>query len=217
MLEILKKNDKSELDKYKQFVSSHVKGHFMQSPEWATVKNNWTWQAVVQKNEQGEIVGALSVLIRKVPGIPFTIMYAPRGPVCDIHDKIVMANLMGGVQALAVKYRAYVFKIDPDVPADDKEFMALMGAFGFQVHGDSKNFDEIQPRFVFRLNVEGKTEDEVFAAFQSKTRYNIRVAKKHEVTVKICDKSHLDEFLPIMNQTGNRDGFATVQKNTLNV
>lgn len=205
-MEILKKED---INAYKAFVESNEKGHFMQGPEWGIVKGAWKWEAIVDKNEKGEIVGALSVLIRRVPGLPYTLMYAPRGPVCDINNKEIIANLIAGVRALAIKYKAYIFKIDPDVVSTDKNFIALMGSFGFELHGDGKNFDGIQPRFVFRLNVEGKTEDEVFASFQSKTRYNIRVALKHNVEVKIMDKSSLSEFVPIMQTTGNRDGFAT--------
>lgn len=205
-MEILKQN---EIEAYKAFVESNEKGHFMQGPEWSKVKNAWKWEAVVEKDENGKIIGAISVIIRRVPGLPYTIMYAPRGPVCDIHDKELLAKLIGGVRALAVKHKAYIFKIDPDVLSSDKTFMAIMGSFGFELHGDGINFDSIQPRFVFRLNVEGKTEDEVFASFQSKTRYNVRVALKHNVEVKICDKSALSEFVPIMSETGTRDGFAT--------
>lgn len=208
-MEILKQQDTEAYKAYKEFIEKSQKGHFMQGPEWGKVKSAWTWEAIVEKNPDGEIVGAMSVLIRRVPGLPFTIMYAPRGPVCDVHDRDVFARLIAGVRALAVKYNAYVFKIDPDVPVTDKEFMALMGSFGFELHGDGKNFDDIQPRFVFRLDVEGKTEEEVFASFHSKTRYNIRVAQKHSIEVKIADKSALNEFLPIMRTTGERDGFAT--------
>jgi len=205
-LEILSQKN---LEEYKRFIESNPKGHFMQGPEWGKVKKDWKWEAVVERNAEGEIIGGLSLLIRKVPGLPFTIMYAPRGPVCDIHDKNVIAALIGGARALAIKYKSYILKMDPDVLASDKEFMAIMGSFGFELHGDGKNFDSIQPRFVFRLNIEGKTEDEIFAAFHSKTRYNIRVAKKHNVEVKVMDKSALPDFVKLMEETGKRDGFAT--------
>ena len=205
-MEILKEKD---LDAYRQFIKSSEKGHFMQTPEWGTVKSAWKWEAVIEKNPDGQIVGAMAVLIRRVPGLPFSLMYAPRGPVCDIRNREVFARLIGGVRALAVKHKAYLFKIDPDVVATDKDFLSMLSSFGFALHGDGKNFDDIQPRFVFRLNIAGKTEEEVFAGFQSKTRYNIRVAQKHGIEVKIMDKQALKEFVPIMRETGNRDGFAT--------
>jgi lipid II:glycine glycyltransferase (peptidoglycan interpeptide bridge formation enzyme) len=205
-LEILKKEN---IEEYNKFVQKNQKGHFMQSTQWGAVKTAWKQEIVVSRNKDGEIVGGIAVLIRKVPAIPYTLMYAPRGPVCDVHNKEIVTDLFAGVRALGVKNKAYLFKIDPDVSVDDKEFMALMGSFGFELHGDGKNFDEIQPRFVFRLNIEGKTEDEVLASFQSKTRYNIRVALKHNVEVKICGKEALKDFVPIMRTTGSRDGFAT--------
>lgn len=184
----------------------------MQSPEWAAVKNEWKWKGIVQRDDSGAIVGALGVLIRKVPGLPFSLLYAPRGPVCDISDRKTLEALLSGVRLLARQYHGYEFKIDPDVPVADLDFRQLMLSLGFKLDTGGKNFEGIQPRFVFRLNVEGKTEDELMAAFHSKTRYNIRVAVKNGVQVKVRGKEALDEFLPIMQTTGERDGFATRPK-----
>lgn len=205
-MEILQQKD---MDAYRAFVQAHPKGHFMQSPEWGQVKSEWKWEAVVEKNAEGAIIGSIAVLIRQVPFLPVTLMYAPRGPVCNLDDTDTLAKLIGGVRALAIKYHAYLFKIDPDVLKTDAAFVEKMRALSFTLHDGGKNFDEIQPRFVFRLNIEGKTEDEIFKAFSSKTRYNVRVAKKHGVEVKVCGKQALSEFVPIMRTTGQRDGFAT--------
>lgn len=208
-MEIISQN---KLGEYRAFVEKSPKGHFMQQPEWGSVKSDWRWAGIAERGPGGEIVGALSVLVRKVPGTPFTLLYAPRGPVCDLHDRKTVAALFGGAKLLAKKYRAYEFRIDPDVPASDADFRALMASLGFRLVSGGKNFEEIQPRFVFRLNVEGKTEEEIFAAFHSKTRYNIRVAIKNGVEVKVRGKEALDEFLPIMRETGVRDGFPTRPK-----
>ncbi|MGN0294533.1 MAG: lipid II:glycine glycyltransferase FemX, partial [Lachnospiraceae bacterium] len=50
-------------------------------------------------------------------------------------------------------------------------------------------------------------EDEVMAMFKPKTRYNIRLAKKKGVTVKICGKEAVPDFYKIMVETGARDQF----------
>lgn len=184
----------------------------MQGPEWGKVKNNWKWAAVVERDAQGAIAGGISVLIRPVPGLPYTLLYAPRGPVCDVHDTQLIRSLLAGVRELARKHHAYLFKMDPDVPVSDERFLSEMLALGFRRTGGGKNFEGIQPRFVFRLNVEGKSEEEMMAFFHSKTRYNIRLAVRHHVEVKVADKAALDEFLPIMRDTGLRDGFATRPK-----
>ncbi|MDR3552485.1 MAG: peptidoglycan bridge formation glycyltransferase FemA/FemB family protein [Clostridia bacterium] len=201
-----------QIEEYRAFIEAHAKGHFMQQPEWAAVKNEWKWQGIAQRDASGQIVGALSVLIRPLPGLPFTLMYAPRGPVCDVHDKETVSALLTGVRQLAKKYRAYEFKVDSDVPSSDSDFIQMMLALGFRLHTGGKNFEGIQPRFVFRLNIEGKNEQEVMARFHPKTRYNIRVAVKNGVEVRVCGKEALDEFLPIMHETGMRDGFPTRPK-----
>lgn len=184
----------------------------MQGPEWGKVKNNWKWAAVVERNAQGAIAGSIAVLIRPVPGLPFTLMYAPRGPVCDLHDTAMLRALLAGVRELARRHRAYLFKMDPDIPVSDEAFLSEMLALGFRRTGGGKNFEGIQPRFVFRLDVAGKSEEEMMAVFHSKTRYNIRLAVRHHVEVRVADKSALDAFLPIMRETGSRDGFATRPK-----
>lgn len=49
--------------------------------------------------EDDRVVGALSVLIRPLP-IGFSLMYAPRGPVCDRNDPYAMACLLGAADDL---------------------------------------------------------------------------------------------------------------------
>ena len=72
--------------KLEEFLQSHPKSHFMQSFEWTKVKANWKHEFVVAYDDKDNIVGAMMVLIRKVPGLPYTLMYSPRGPVCDIYN-----------------------------------------------------------------------------------------------------------------------------------
>ena len=84
----------SEEDKkeYKKFLEEHERGNFQQALEWAEVKKpNWKPEVILAEGKQKEIIGSLCVWIRKMP-IFGNIMYASRGPVCDIHDMAVMIN-----------------------------------------------------------------------------------------------------------------------------
>ena len=90
------------LSEYEQFIQSHPKGHFMQSPQWAAVKKNWRNEIIVER-ENGQIVASLSFLIRRLPSTPYHIMYAPRGPVCDIHDTAMVRKLIEDTRVLAKK------------------------------------------------------------------------------------------------------------------
>lgn len=193
---------------YEQFVQNHPKGHFCQSEKWAMLKDNWKHETVTAEDENGNIKGLMSILIRKMPVVPYTMMYAPRGPVCDVHDKETIAELTEKIRGLAKKYNAYVMKIDPDVSVEDKEFMQIMSECGYKLQDTGKNFEGIQPKFVFRLNVEGKTEEEVFSIFHTENRRKIRIARdKMGVEVKIGTRDDLPEFHKIMVETGLRDKF----------
>lgn len=199
------------LAEFEQFNQSHPKGNFAQSSYWAKQKPMWTWRAIACRGADGAICGTLSVLIRKVPGLPYTMMYCCRGPVCDPDDRETFSQLLDHAKKLAKEYRSYVIKIDPDIPVQNTAFSDMMHSFGFRSKEGGKNFEAIQPKFVFRLNIEGRSNEELLASFHQKTRYNIRLAIKKGVEVRICGKEMVPEFARLMLETGVRDGFVTRQ------
>ena len=200
--------DDSNREKFIEFNQKHPKGHFLQSPEWAKLKSEWKNEVVLSEDKDGNIKGAMSILIRKVPYINSSIMYSPRGPVCDIHDKETFQELVDGAKELAKKYNAFIFRVDPDIPDNDEEFKKIAQEVGFKLKEDVKDFNEvIQPRYVFRLNVKDKTEEELLKSFHEKTRYNIRLAGRKGVTIRDGNREDLKDFYKIMQETGNRDNF----------
>ncbi len=214
MTEIINEKTVSE---YEAFVQSHPKGNFAQSSYWAKQKSAWLWRAVACRGEDGKIKGTVSVLIRKMPGFDklpgarCSMMYASRGPVCDIDDYATMDELFAKVKELAKEYRAYVFKIDPDIPSSETAFSDYMRKYGFECKAGGAEFEAIQPRYVFRLYLNGRSEEELLASFHQKTRYNIRLAMKKGVQVEVCGKEMVPEFGKLMLTTGVRDGFVTRQ------
>jgi lipid II:glycine glycyltransferase (peptidoglycan interpeptide bridge formation enzyme) len=200
--------NEGNLEKYKEFLQSHKKGHFLQSPEWAKLKSEWKNEVVLVEDNNGNICGSMSLLIRKIPFINSSIMYSPRGPVCDIHDKKVLSELVNSAKELAKKYKSFIIRIDPDISNTDEEFKGIAKEIGFNIKENVKDFNEvIQPRYVFRLDVKDKTEEDLMKSFHEKTRYNIRLASKKGVTVREGNKDDLKIFHRIMIETGDRDNF----------
>lgn len=192
---------------YTDFLEKHERCNFQQSLEWGKVKTNWIKEVVLAEDENHKIIGSICVWIRKMP-IFGNMMYASRGPVCDIHNEDVLKQLTEGVRELGKKYNAFVFRMEPDIKKDDKEFREIVEKIGYKVKDDAKDFkDEIQPRFVFRLDIKGKTEDEILAGCHQKTRYNIRLAKRKGVEIREGNREDLKDFHKIMIETGSRDGF----------
>lgn len=197
------------LAEYEAFIASHPKGHFAQSSMWGKVKSAWTWRAIAVRGEDGKIKGSCAFLIRKAPLVGAAMLYACRGPVCDLEDKATLDQLMEGAKALAKEVKGYVIKIDPDVSHENEAFRKLLESYGFILTGTGKNFEGAQPKFVFRLYLNGRTEEELLASFTQKHRYNIRLAVKKGVEVKLCGLEMVDEFTRIMVETGVRDNFVT--------
>ena len=198
----------AKIPEYEAFLQSHPKGHFAQSVLWAKQKPMWTWKAIVSRRPDGSIKGSMAVLIRKiVPALPYTMMYACRGPVTDLDDRETLQDLMDGAKQLAKQYHSYVIKIDPDVPSSETGYRQLLEEQGFRLTGGGAEFDAIQPQYVFRLNTAGKTAEELLMALPQSTRRKVRTAEKKGVTMKICGKEAVPEFAALMLETGLRDGF----------
>ena len=197
-----------ELEEYEEFVKNHPKGHFAQSLKWAELKKEWKHEIVTVRDENGKIQAAMLLLIRKIPVFKNTIIYSPRGPVCDVHDERLLSELIKKAEEVVKKNKGFLLQLDPDVPNNDMEFKKIVKNNGFNVIEKLTNLNKVlQPRIVFRLNLKDKTEDEIFKEFHSKTRYNIRLAMKKGVTIRVGNREDIAEFEKLMEITGKRDNF----------
>lgn len=210
MIQLITETQPQQIAQMDAFVRAHPKGHFLQSPAWRSVKTQWHWRGVLVR-QGSEMTGALSLLIRQLPG-GLSLLYAPRGPVCEPKDRETLAQLFQGAREIAQETGSCALLLDPDILESDHAFGSSMEAMGFQLR-QAAGFDGTQPRFVFRLDVAGKSEDEVFAGFGSKTRYQVRLARRRGVKVvswagnQEIPEAALTQFSALMEETGARDHF----------
>ena len=209
-MEFLDFSSSEERNEYECFVQNHTAGSFTQSSAWSEVKNNWIHEAIIIRDDQLKIKASMLVLIKQVPVLGFSILYSPRGAVCDFHDKDVLSELKEGVQVLAHRYHAYLFKCDPCVLSTDQATIQAIQDLGLKIRSDLGE-KTIQCRCNYMLDIKNRTADEVFQSFHSKWRYNIHLAERKGVVCHFYENDaavdKLDDFYPLMQETGKRDGF----------
>ena len=207
-MKVKNKNCDEELE-IDNFLENSKNLHFLQSKQWAKVKDNWKNEFVVVRNEENNIVGTASVLLRKVPVIHKYIMYSPRGFTCDCLNEDILMKFTEEFRRIAKDYNAFIFRTDPDVLSSDKNFENMMKKIGYkQKRKYKKGCDDIvQPKYVFRLDIKDKTQEDLLKSFKEKTRYNIRLAIKKGVNIRRGEKEDLTIFYKILQETSKRDKF----------
>ncbi len=203
---ILDFNNKKEVKEYEDFVLNYKGASFMQDLCWGKVKDNWTEEAVYLRGKDGKISAAMLVLIQKIKKTNVSMMYSPRGPVCDAYDIDTINKLIEEAKPLAKKYNAFVFKFDPQVIYKEELNKLYLDA-GYKTSGYKPAPDSmIQPSHNMVLNIDSKTEEELMKGFAEKTRYNIRLSGRKGVTVRFSrSKEDLKTFYDIYKITTIRD------------
>lgn len=203
---------KQYISEYERFVSLNTFGNFTQSENWCKIKCEWQSERIIVRNKNENIVGTMQILIKNIPVMRTTLMYAPRGPVCDFHNFEILSKIISEAKLLAKKYNAYMLKIDPMIDYTDTEAINNLRKLGFEYNADTPEDNTIQCQRNYILDIKNKTEDEVFSSFHSKWRYNIRLASRKGVLCGYYGVEKLDDFCKLMQETGKRDGFSIRSK-----
>ena len=200
------------LGEFDRFVAGQTNGHIMQTSLWPGVKSCWEHHAFIVRGASGEIISGMSILMRKLPYFGFSLAYAPRGPVYDTRGESSLTELLAGVKQFCKAHGCCSLICDPYIRKNQSHFHNIAAQLGFRTYDSAVKFDNVQPQFVMSLDIKDKTADELLASFNSKTRYNLRLAGRKGVTVSVCGTAHLDDFYSLMLTTGKRDHFTVRPK-----
>ena len=188
--------------------------HALQSWVWGAFKARWGWQArpLAWCDNQDAPLAAALVLQRQAAGLPFSVLYVPKGPILDYEDEPLRRHVLAQLEALARRERAIFVKIDPDVATSrglEPETPVPLGlAFVAQLKERGWRFSEEQIQF--RNTVElalDRPEEEILAAMKSKTRYNIRLAGRKDVVVHRGTPADFPTIAAMYETTAKRDDF----------
>ncbi len=204
-------------DAWSAAVRTFVAPHVLQSWAWSAFKTRWGWSAQrLLLNTSGrpeQPIAAVSVLKRKIPRTPYSILYAPRGPILDYRNSEARRIVFDNLARLARQERALFIKVDPEVVLGrdiepglpDPDGMALVSEL--EQWGWRYSRDQVQFRNTVLLDLT-RPEEELLAGMKQKTRYNIRLAGRNGVTVRPGDPSDFRGIAEMYRETAGRDGFA---------
>lgn len=181
--------------------------HLLQTWEWGEVKaqTGWTAQRLLwTQPATGAPAAAASLLLRRIGRLPWGVAYVPKGPLLDWDDPTTAELALAGVEATARQRRAIFVKIDPDVdPASlaGQRLVTTLRRRGWQASAE-----QIQFRNTALLNL-AAGEEALLAGMKPKWRYNIRLAERRGVQVRLGSPADLPAFYALYAETGSRDGF----------
>lgn len=197
----------SEADaEWDAFVAGHPKGSVLQTTNWARLKNRFGWssQRVWLRKERRLTAGA-QILFRSAALGMLKIGYIPHAPLVDWHDDEQVRVLLNQIDQAAYQHRAGILKIEPLIWQGEltpEMWSKVQSSIG--TAADSG--DSIQPPKTILIDLEPPL-DQIMARMKSKTRYNIRLAAKKEVTVRQGELADITVFNQLMRLTGDRDQF----------
>lgn len=181
-----------EVTKDKRNEYNFVVSHPLQSYEWGEFREK-TGVKVVRRAfiVDEKIVDGFTLTIHKVPKTKFTIGYLPKG-------KAPTQELLSELKKIGRENNCIFIQLEPNVTSDTKPI------------GRKELFPSFHPlftKYTFVLDI-SPSEDELLKKFHPKTRYNIKVAQKHNVTVtEEISESAFKEYLRLTEETTRRQQF----------
>jgi peptidoglycan pentaglycine glycine transferase (the first glycine) len=187
------------------FVAAHPHGSILQTDAWARLKNRFGWSSQrVWLRRDGQLVAGAQLLFRSLALGILKVAYMPHGPLVDWQDEEQVAVLFNQIDQAMYQRGASILKMEPFIwqgEANGQQWQAICQQYGLLTDTDT-----IQPPRTMMIDLR-PSEEEILMAMKQKTRYNIRLAERKEVTVREGTADDLPIFIRLIKETGQRDGF----------
>ncbi len=229
---ILKKNiDKTE---YQTFIKESKNVSFMQSSNWAAVKDNWkSFRLGLYQNDN--LIAVALLLIKKLSKNIY-IGYVPRGYVIDFSNKEILAEFTKEIKKVAKEEHCYMIKIDPNfcfhetsiieiekntstnIPIlfskNSQTFHQNLLELHYKHKGYPKSISKtLQPRYHMMIplinhDLEQLTNEEIKNTFKKRIRSYLGSYHSNRGVFyeHTTDSNQLDEFISVLNATEKRQG-----------
>jgi lipid II:glycine glycyltransferase (peptidoglycan interpeptide bridge formation enzyme) len=208
-------------EEWNAILSSLPGAHILQTWQWSSLKADVGWQPLpcLWRTNDGQPAAAAMVLkrslSRRFPLNRLNILYIPKGPIMDWTDRSLRQVVLSDLENLAKQQGAIFVKIDPDLwlgtgepgtseQADDEtgaEAVRMLDELGWVY-----SVDQIQFKNTVLLDLT-LSEEELLAAMKQKTRYNLNLAARKGVAVRLGEEADFHQLYKMYAETSLRDGF----------
>ena len=174
-------------------------GHIIQS---------WTWGEFRKKTgvkllrigyfKNGKLKSCYQVTFHKIPFTKFTVGYLPK-------SKIPEKEVLRFLTKVAKSNNAIFVKLEPNVIKDTAEAKRVKELLSN--NNVTQSNKAIFASHTFLIDLE-KSEEQLLSAMHPKTRYNIRVARRHGVKIEeVNDTKSFEIFIKLQKETAARQNF----------
>ena len=170
-------------------------------------------------SDRSDIQAACLILKRTISmggmSARLSILYSPKGPLLDWTDEALRTRVLSDLQSFAKKEGTIFLKIDPDVvlatgvPASEDEAVDSKGQTikaELERRGWRYSSDQIQFKNTVLIDLT-PSEEALLARMKQKTRYNVRLAQKKGVALRVGTLDDLRMLYKMYAETSVRDGF----------
>lgn len=180
------------------FVEGSATPTHLQTTAWARVKASGGWKPMRLIADGGSGPIGAQVLVRRIGPGPFSIGYAPRGPIATAFDEASLLAFTTTLRQAARRHRLTHVTSDPALEGSDAA--TVFRALGWRPsdpiqHDRSRLVDLTRP------------EDELWAALRPTARWSVNRARRDGCTVVEGTARDLATFHAILVETARRSGF----------
>lgn len=187
----------AELERWDELILDNPDGgNVLQCRAFAETKARFGWKpryGLFQADKQ-EI--AVLYLTRQIKGLG-SLYYVPKGP--GIANLAQLQAFLAEVSSTTTASPIFMLKLEPELPASDSTRLTELGLVKARDIQYNVNTVIVDLR---------SDEDTLLSSFKQKTRYNVRLAQRHQVTVTAAESTeeNLQTMYELMRVTTSRAG-----------
>lgn len=197
-------------DLWDAFVNDHPHGHLLQSWAWGEVKAPSGWQPVrlgLWDQEKQCLVAGAQVLRRTAAHVPLWVghlAYIPKGPLLDWTQPALCTSFFAQLDRYLRQHGAIALRFEPSIATGtiaEKLLQEFLKGQPVQL------IHPVQPLRTITIDLQAD-ETELRRRMKEKWRYNIGLAGRKGVTVRVAETPEdVQRWYALLQITGERDQF----------